>query len=76
MSNLLGLLSSGAEISRGAASSSVSEVAGEDWLEEGAKDDLGAAVTLVSMHSITSAKHKAYLVAGSAIHSTSTNLNV
>lgn len=73
---LLGLASLGAEGLRGGAA--VLEVAGEDWLEEGAEHDLGAPAAesaAVRMNNDLSGMGT-YWVWGRAIHRTRTNLKV
>lgn len=72
----MGLLSGRAEVGRCAAAG---EVASEDWLEEGAEDDLSAAVHISQLESgfvLVITGKNSYLVCGSAIQRTRMNLKV
>jgi len=70
---LRSLIGLGSEIGR--SRTALGEVAGEDWLDEGAEDDLGAADDNVSLKSWEE-MISTYAVWGRDIHKISTNLKV
>jgi hypothetical protein len=74
MTHLLALVGLGAEVIGGGAGV---EVAGEDWLEEGAEDDLSATGVFVSRgRGVWGGRIGTYPVWGRAIHKIRTNLKV